>query len=278
MRVGGDEHLFSRSRFALRCVAHQRLQSRQSLLREEPSPEQLSWVSKLNIDRPDLHISADIMHMNVLSAAAKILTQNIEDSGVESAEEIEKSRQLAHEGQDLVTSMEKWTSELSGVWKPKTINSRSIAQPNEMSCSSSLSIPHFPCPRVLGYQDIWLAYKLNCHYASQIVFRESLVDIIKYRAKLQNLELDLENVERIGAERHAVDGLSAAIIQSYPSLLGFTHQQSGEPHSPLQGRMAGRLFSIFPMWVIQKAQFTSDQHKGTASEVIGWINFRHGLG
>ena len=105
-------------------------------------------------------------------------------------------------------------------------------------------------PRMLGSQDIWLAYKLNCQCASQIVFRESLVDNIKYGAKLQNQEPNLEDMERIGAERDAVDRLSGVIIRSYPSFLGFTHQHSQEPHSPLQGRVAGRLFFISPMWVI----------------------------
>ena len=165
---------------------------------------------------------------------------------------------------------------MSGVWRPNTVNSRHST--HETNYPSNIAIPHFRCSRVLGYQDIWLIFKLNCHCASQIVLRESLVDVVKYRAKLENQGLDLENMERIRIEGDAIDRLSAAIMESYPSLLGFTYEDSEEPLSPLQGRMAGRLFSIFPMWVIQRAQFTSDLHKRTASEIIEWINFRHGLG
>jgi hypothetical protein len=84
----------------------------------------------------------------------------------------------------------------------------------------------------------------------------------------------------IKTQRDSVDMLSAAIIQSFPMLLGFTHrhEQTGGPRIPQQGKMAGRLFALFSMWVVQRAQFASAQHKQTASQVIAWINSRHGLG
>jgi hypothetical protein len=87
-------------------------------------------------------------------------------------------------------------------------------------------------------------------------------------------------MEVIQKQRDWVDTLSAAIIRSFPMLLGFTqrHEQTGGPRVLQQGKMAGRLFSLFSMWVVQRAQFTSAQHKQTASEVIAWINSRHGLG
>jgi hypothetical protein len=74
--------------------------------------------------------------------------------------------------------------------------------------------------------------------------------------------------------------LSTAIIQSFPMLLGYTHkhEHAEGPQIPQQGKMVGRLFALFSMWVIQRAQFTSDEHKQTASEVIAWIKSRHGLG
>ena len=173
LRAGGDKQLFTRSRFALWCVAVHRLQYRQILLREEPDPDQIAWMSKLNIDRPDIHLTVDVTHMNILSAAANTLIQSIEDSGAESSERIEKSRQLAHESHGLITSIEKWTSGMAGVLKTESTNPQHIAQPQEMGDSSNPPIPHFPYPRVLSYYDISLAYMWNCHGASQIVFRES---------------------------------------------------------------------------------------------------------
>jgi hypothetical protein len=121
----------------------------------------------------------------------------------------------------------------------------------------------------------------NFHHASSIVLRESLVDVINYSTALQaQEEPDAEDILVIQNQRAWVDTLSTSIIQGFPMLLGFTHrhERSGRPRFPQQGKMAGRFFSLFSLWVVQRAQFTSDQHKKTASEVIAWINSRHGLG
>src|ERR1700761_1347766 len=79
LRARGDGQLFDSSKFALWRLAHHRLQARQILLREQPEPEQIAWMNKLNLDRPDFHICGDILHMNILSAAARRLTQSNED-------------------------------------------------------------------------------------------------------------------------------------------------------------------------------------------------------
>jgi hypothetical protein len=121
----------------------------------------------------------------------------------------------------------------------------------------------------------------NFHHASLIVLRESLVDVIYYAAALQGQEEpDSEDVLIIQNQRVRVDTLSSSIIQCFPMLLGFTrrHEGPGGPRFLKRGRMAGRFFSLFSLWVVQRAQFTSDQHKKTATEVITWINSRHGLG
>lgn len=120
----------------------------------------------------------------------------------------------------------------------------------------------------------------NFYAASQIILRESLIDVINYATTLRSLdEPDEDHQAVIQKQRDWVDMLSSAIIRSFPMLLGFTHrhERSGGPRFLPQGKMAGRLFSIFSMWVVQRAQFTSTQHKQTASEVIAWINSRHGL-
>lgn len=277
LRAGGDEHLFGRSRFALWCVAHQRLQSHQILSGKEPSLDQMLWVSKLNVDRPDVHFSSDILHMSRLSAAAKSLTQNAWDSWTSSADEIGEFTQIERESQDLIASIEKWTTKTYGVSKPRTITTENVTQAHGLRDAFSICDPPYPRLNLHDHQDIWLAYKLNCHCASQIVFRESLVDLIKYKAGLQKQELGIDSTQRILAEQRAVEKLSEAIIRSYPLFLSVPDQKSEESPSPLQGRMAGRLFSIFPMWVIQRAQFTSDLDKQTALDVIKWVNYCHGL-
>ncbi|KAL9106006.1 MAG: hypothetical protein Q9227_008914 [Pyrenula ochraceoflavens] len=278
LHTRGDGQLFNRSHFALWRIAHHRLQSRQILLREEPDPEQIAWMSKLNIDRPDIHISADVLHMNILSAAARKLTQSSGDDGAPALEKLEQARTLLNTMQELITAIDSWTSLTSGAWQPKNTDPQDIAQPPDVSSLTTSPIPRFPCPNVLSYHELWLAYMWNFHAASQIVFRESLIDVINYGATMQGQALDVEDMERIQGERDAIDTLAATIIRSFPPLLGFTHRDSREPNSLPQGRMAGRFFSLFSMWVVQRAQFTSAQHKQTASEVTQWINDSYGLG
>ncbi|KAF2102463.1 hypothetical protein NA57DRAFT_63397 [Rhizodiscina lignyota] len=276
----GDGQLYDSAQFSLWRLAHHRLLSRQVLLREQPDPEQIAWVSKLNVDRPDLHICADVLHMNILSAAAKKLTQTIDDTEPIRGGKLEQAKQMTQEMLNLIETIESWTLEMTGVWKPKIEDTQSIAKPQDVGESPNFPIPHFPCPRFLRYQDIWLAYMWNFYAASQIVLRESLTDVVTYAATLLNQEEPDENgMSVIQKQRGRVDMLSAAIIRSFPMLLGFTHrhERPGGPRVLQQGKMAGRLFSLFSMWVVQKAQFTSSQHKQTASEVISWINFRHGL-
>jgi hypothetical protein len=255
-------------------MAHHRLQSRQILLREGPGPDQIAWLGKLNTGQPDIHISADVLQMNTLSAAAKNLTQ-IND--ITPMEKVAQARQLVHAIQNLLTAAEKWTSQLNGVWKPDTIDPQQIVGPREPEERSNLPIPLFTCPRFLSYHDVWLVYMWNWHAASQIVLRESLVDVINYSTTLQGKELDMEEIERIQNGRDAVDRLSAAIIRSIPMLLGFTHRPSQGRGPAPQGKMAGRFFSFFSLWVVQRANFTSLQHKETASQVIEWIKSTHRL-
>jgi hypothetical protein len=107
-----------------------------------------------------------------------------------------------------------------------------------------------------------------------------MVNAMNYVATLEGQdEPDEERKAEIQKQCSWVEVLSAAIIESFPQLLGFTNNQNqtGPLRLPQQGILAGRLFALFSMWVIQRAQFTSVQHKHTASEVVSWINTRHGL-
>ena len=88
------------------------------------------------------------------------------------------------------------------------------------------------------------AYIWNFYVASQIVLRESLVNVIYYAITLQGQDgLDGDNMAGIQKQRDWVEVLSTAIIESFPLLLGFTnkHEQIGRSRLLQQGRMAGRL-------------------------------------
>lgn len=110
--------------------------------------------------------------------------------------------------------------------------------------------------------------------------RESLVETIESASVLQGKdELDEDDKSVIQKQREQVNNLAATILESFPQLLGFTYKyrKAGQPQISLQGRMVGRLFALFSMWVVHKAKFTSTQQKQTASDVVAWINNRHGL-
>lgn len=124
------------------------------------------------------------------------------------------------------------------------------------------------------------AYIWNFHASSQIVLRESLVETIEHASALQGRdELDENDKSVVQKQREQINNLAATILESFPQLLGFTYKykQAGQPQISLQGRMVGRLFALFSLWVVQKAKFTSTQQKQTASDVVTWINNRHGL-
>lgn len=280
LRSRGDGQLYHPTRFSVWRLTHYRLQSWQILLREQPDAQQIAWMSKLNIERPDLRICTDVLQMNDLSAIAKTLVQSTEVVETTRTANLNQARQLAQEMQDLIVSIEGWTSEMSGVWTARVEDPQNIAQPQDVDESPEFQIPQFPHSRFLSYDDISLAYIWNFYAASQIVLRESLVDVIDYITTLQNRgPPDEDTMEIIEKQRNEVDVLSSNIIGSFPMLLGFTPVQRGigRLRLPQQGRLAGRLFALCSMWIIQRARFVSAQHKQTASEVVAWITSRHGL-
>jgi hypothetical protein len=276
LRTRGDGQFFDASRFALWRLAYHRLQTRQIMLHEQPDSAQIEWISKLNMDEPDLHMLSDILQMSIFSTEVERLQKISNDIGVELAETLDQARQLVLAIQDLITSIDQWTSEINKEWKPQAHDNHLIPQAWEIDEASETTLPRFPCPRFSSYCNIWMAYMRSFHYASQIILRESLIELINLNAILRGEgDPTVEEMQSIENQKHEVDVLSTSIIRSYPELLGIANRHGLRPLP--QGKMVGRFFSLFSMWVVQKARFTSHQHKQTASEVTSWISFRHGL-
>ena len=248
------------------------------LLRESPEPEQTTWMDKLNINRPDIRVSADVLNMNSLSAEAKQLTQNSEDTNNTAAERAGKAGQLARSMQDLLPPIDDWVSATTGVWRPEVLDSTYTAPVLALDAPLDLPLPQLPCSYLLNYHNVWLAYVWNFHSASQIVLRESLIDVIRYGATLQGQDPDEEVAARIRDQVEAVDRLAASIIRSVPPLIGLTQGPDPETGQSRQhGKMAGRLFLVCAMWTVKRAQYASAEHRQTATEVLAWITARHGL-
>jgi hypothetical protein len=155
LHARGDQQLFDVSRFALWRLALHRLLTRQLLLGEQPDPEQIEWVSKLNTDRPDVHISADVLHMNVFSAQAKELVRTA-DGDVPLSIRLARARQLADSIKELLAAIETWTSQISPVWMPRIDNPDDFTQTQEVDELRDFPIPKFKCPQMLSYHDVWL--------------------------------------------------------------------------------------------------------------------------
>lgn len=280
LRSRDDGQLYSPSRFSLWRLTHYRLQFWQTLFFEHPDAQQIAWVSKLNMEQPDLRICSYVLHMNILTALSKSLTHTNENDETMRREKLGRINQLAKEMQELIAAIEQWMSEMSEPWRAKKHDSQNIVVFGDVDEVHSYPIPRLQYSQILSYDDIWLAYIWNFHASSQIVLRESLVETIESASVLQGKdELDEDDKSVIQKQREQVDNLAATILESFPQLLGFTYKykKSGQPQISLQGRMVGRLFALFSMWVVHKARFASSQQKQTASDVVAWINNRHGL-
>lgn len=255
-------------------MAYQRLQARQVLLREKPDPDQNSWLGQFDNASVPLHILADVQQLNTLTAAVTTMISVQDANEPLLSRRLDQAKNLMQEIHDLLASIESWSEAVTAEWRPNPLGPDSIS---DSSQGDKIPIPQFTCPRVLEYPNISLAYLWNFYTASQIVLRESLVSLINYTRALGAQGFGLKDVERIQAERSAIIMLSCTVIRSFPQLLGYMHRATRGPYFPPQGRMIGRYFALFSMQIVKTAQLASSEHQQTATEVIRWINFNHGL-
>ncbi len=278
IQARGVEQLFDRSQLALWQVALQRLQTRQIMFHELSDHDQTAWLSKLNIDHPDIHIYIDVQQMIILSfAARKWTTRSSPIASAELQEVLEQTKQRVHSILARIGSMEEWMSDLTGSWRPHVLDAENNL---DLEGPFDFGQVRFRCPQYVKYHDAWRGSLWIFHAASQIVLRESLIDLIKYGATLQERqEPDADDEERLRVQRNAVADLCGMIIRSYPGFLGVT---TIRPNPGLrcasQGQMIGRFNSLFSLSVVQMAKSAPSEHKETASKVIAWIHSNHGLG
>ena len=276
LNARGESQFYDQVGFSLWQVAQHRLLARQIMLREKPSLEQVTWMDKLNLNMTSVHISWDIQKMSSLAETAKTLTDAVASSDANFAECLERIERLLRDMQTLLISIETWTKSLTKTSKPLL---EPLDETTEGQWTSTVPIPLFKCPITLRYHDLWLAYMWNFHAASQIVLRESLVEITDNIARFQPGSHEAEEeMQRLHTEqRISIHALSSTIIRTFPQLLGFMHKDTQVPYSLPQGQVAGRFFSLFAMSVVRAARFTSDEHKQSATDIINWINASHGL-
>lgn len=162
LRSRDDGQLYSPSRFSLWRLTHYRLQFWQTLFCEHPDAQQIAWVSKLNMEHPDLRICSYVLHMNILTALSKSLAHTSEADETMRQEKLGRISQLAKEMQELISAIEQWMSEISEPWKAQKYDSQNIVVSGDLDEVYSYPIPRLQYSQILSYDDIWLvrdAYK-----------------------------------------------------------------------------------------------------------------------
>jgi hypothetical protein len=136
----------------------------------------------------------------------------------------------------------------------------------------------------LRYSNPWLTWTWTFYFASQIVLRESLIEVEEFVAHVQDCDLDPSVMEVIENKRLAVQRLASTTMRSLPPLLGFRKDPrdgtggTGSAPLPIQwGMMLSRMFLLVPAHIVQKARATSAQQKQTASDVIKWMGATYSL-
>jgi hypothetical protein len=87
---------------------------------------------------------------------------------------------------------------------------------------------------------------------------------------MRDRDLITEELDAIQEQQIAVRNACHVIVLSFPPLLGFEVGHAPEL-GPMQGRMAGRFFALFSMWIIQRAKYATPEQKIQASRVIEWV-------
>ena len=271
----GEEQIFSQLRFALWRVALHRLQIRQMLLREAPERHELTLLSRLNADLPDVHISLDAQRVIDFSHAAREITEGKESPDVSRGEALGRAQQLLHAMTDLIKSMGKFVWDLTASWEQKSVRLASNDDVQSLEDLSQLSSPDPTQPRDVEYRDTSLSVMLSFHAASQIILRECCIELIHFCARFQ--EPEMKDLERIQDEQNAITRLSRAIFRSYSMLWDSKDEPQPKANLLHSGRMIGRSYSLFTMSVIQKASFVSSECRNRASETIAMIHANHEL-
>ena len=267
--------LYNRAHFSLWSAANHRLQARQILLQEEPSPVQYHLISKLDLDRPEIRICSDVLQMTTLVAAAQKLMPHQGSTTRVPTEPVKDVTDHLRAMQELIDSMDLWTSEVDSTWKPTSVDVQSIERP--MVVDHPLA--YFFCSNFFTYSDIWVAFIWNFHAACQIILREAFIELARYYLRAPGPGIHCDNAQSIvNKQQTTIAGLATDIIKSIPSLMSFATDGSlATATAPLQGITVGRCLALFALQVVQKARFTSLEHKRTASKAIEWVQSQYTL-
>lgn len=243
MHSRGLDQLYHHPQFCLWRVANWQLQARQVLSGEEPTDLQKELVSKLNLNRPELHISADVLQISALCAASKQLFTDIVNSiNPASVENIDRATYMLQSMTELFDGIDAWTSLARGPWRPVGLNTDQEIRSSEGSdLSSDL---YYQCPLTFSYSDASMACIWNFHSACQIVLREWFIRLAPVSSRSTDRQGTSSGaIDDINHQKEAIERLSGSIIRSVPLLMGFADIAYTSERSPAQsyeGTMVAR--------------------------------------
>ncbi len=279
MNSRGTSQLDDRARFDLWRAANCRLQARQLQSGEPPDPGQVQMLSRLNTERPDIHVAADIMLITSLCAEARSLLSKCESMQLDGCQLGDALSQLLFRMRDAGNAASSWTSGVSALWRPTSVCSPTALQRNSILGNS----PEHPVPmcdffHLLTYSSSWYAYIWNFHAAAQIMLHEQIQQLQQLQATL--FLCDSHGTVKDNKEREATTArqLALSILQSIPAVIGLTDAAGTHVAPPAgQGRVAGRFLALFAVNTVSKSSLVTAQQRLVARNIVAWIHATHAL-
>lgn len=258
LRIRGTQQLYTRQGMSLWRVAHHRLQCRQLLKGEMPLEESLIWLNMLHSSRPDLRIATIVHHINAEAANARQLTllQKPPLYWVHKAI-------LSLEG--LEAACQDWTRCLDFMWLPK----HDVPGPELPE-----SILHLPLPAMmLTYHDIWAARTWNYQRACSIKIQEMLIKLKRctLEAYPERGDLQLSFAQSLNSHHTIINKLSREMLATVAALLGVRVHEGSIHKREEEAKDVGLIFLLLPMWVIQRSECTTREHKAAADGVLSFV-------
>lgn len=203
----------------------------------------------VEVDRPDLRLSVDALEMCILIGRATALLH--EEPDLEPEERRHAAQRLVFEMKDLIDTMHLWLASLPEAWKPTQVNGLLTSEPIAFHTETS----HGPMPRRLAiHHDMWLAYMLEYREVTELVMRESMIELFEMIEALSDSPDPQFFQDCIEQEVDEIKHITDAIIAQIPKFRYLAFNSKG----PLQRsferpELAGRFHSIFAMTIMDKA-------------------------
>lgn len=262
LKQRGTTQLFSHAGFNLWRIAHHRLQLRQTLLGLQPLPEQVEWVSHLDLSNPILHIARDLVDIQQLCHQAR---QQLESNPGLGLVEVEAALDLVGEMRQLIELTRTWTEHVEKPWQALFIEVDNIVAEPLFPRALPISLPR----RLRLYHDIWIAYEWCYHDIGRLIILEAMIDVL-YQLQEHSHGADSDSIaDRIISGKTQIADVSIRLMETIPAFLGPNVSRS--VGFQYKHQKIGHFFCLSACWTLQRAKYVSQEAKDLAFGVLGWV-------